>query len=296
MGLREAQNYEVSNVYRWLNATMITSKVSIEAIEKLPRCIPPYPFTYAEWDDEDGDRQGALCAHENFPEGRTHRNAEAKSAILVIPFIRSRYLIPLGTAWLKLTKEGRISLERDDEGNPVGIQAIRSFPFTDLHDRLIDQGDFEGAKWADGAIARGVWTAAFTFSLLNCRNVRTIERDPREELSRQALRRMERKKEDPIFYKELEVRPLSPKMTVTEGSEESGVSHRRLHTVAGHFAEYGPEYGKGKLFGKLEGAYFIPDHVRGSLEEGVIAKTYKVRAPREQDVTPEALETLGTGG
>lgn len=40
-----------------------------------------------------------------------------------------------------------------------------------------------------------------------------------------------------------------------------------LHTVRGHFAEYGAN-GKGLLFGRIAGRFFIPQHARGSAEHG----------------------------
>lgn len=49
-----------------------------------------------------------------------------------------------------------------------------------------------------------------------------------------------------------------------------------LHTVRGHFAEYGPKYGKGKLFGRLEGRFWIPQHGRGVEEKGKITKNFRL--------------------
>lgn len=47
-----------------------------------------------------------------------------------------------------------------------------------------------------------------------------------------------------------------------------------LHSVRGHFSEYGERYDKGRLFGKLEGRYWIPAHARGSAEHGEVDKDY----------------------
>jgi hypothetical protein len=59
-----------------------------------------------------------------------------------------------------------------------------------------------------------------------------------------------------------------------------GVQHaesdQRLHIVQGHFSEYGERYGKGKLFGRLEGRYWVPSHVRGNAEVGTLAHDYKL--------------------
>jgi hypothetical protein len=48
-----------------------------------------------------------------------------------------------------------------------------------------------------------------------------------------------------------------------------------VHPVAGHMAHYGnccPGHHepKGKLFGKNTGVYWVPNHLRGSLENGIV--------------------------
>jgi hypothetical protein len=50
---------------------------------------------------------------------------------------------------------------------------------------------------------------------------------------------------------------------------------RALHICRGHFAHYED---KG-LFGKYKGRFWIPQHVRGSIETGAALKDYQVNAP-----------------
>jgi len=52
-----------------------------------------------------------------------------------------------------------------------------------------------------------------------------------------------------------------------------------LHSVRGHWAQYGSE-GKGKLFGKYEGEFWIPSHERGDPSLGQVKSTYVVK-PQE---------------
>jgi hypothetical protein len=54
-----------------------------------------------------------------------------------------------------------------------------------------------------------------------------------------------------------------------------------LTSVRGHFAEYGPQYGKGLLFGKLSGRYWIPGHARGAGEPAEAAKDYLLKPSRK---------------
>jgi hypothetical protein len=51
-----------------------------------------------------------------------------------------------------------------------------------------------------------------------------------------------------------------------------------LHSVRGHWAQYGSE-GKGKLFGKYEGEFWIPSHERGDPSLGQVKSTYVVKPP-----------------
>ena len=51
------------------------------------------------------------------------------------------------------------------------------------------------------------------------------------------------------------------------------------HVCRGHFAEYGPQFGKGLLFGRYAGRFFIPPHLRGDEKNGIVEKDYAVAAP-----------------
>lgn len=69
-------------------------------------------------------------------------------------------------------------------------------------------------------------------------------------------------------------------LTVTVGGEEveygeSGASgaSKRFHVCRGHFATYTEE---NKLFGKYVGKYWIPQHMKGNPDLGVIEKDYKL--------------------
>jgi hypothetical protein len=50
-----------------------------------------------------------------------------------------------------------------------------------------------------------------------------------------------------------------------------------LTSVRGHFATYGQD-GRGLLFGKYAGRYWIPQHARGSAEHGVVAQEFRLEA------------------
>ncbi len=109
-------------------------------------------------------------------------------------------------------------------------------------------------------------TLLASLNFLNCRNVEAVEpqrrRPERRRLARLGVR-----------VHTIVVRPVgrSTRPSGAVGLVDSAVP---LHSVRGHFAEYGPAYGKGKLFGKYEGRYWVPGHARGSGDHGEVRKDY----------------------
>lgn len=138
------------------------------------------------------------------------------------------------------------------------------------------------AVYADGEIADIRWTdmgtsqevdrhtnamlvLLKTLDLANCVNVQICEPDrPRHQARRLAR--------TGVAISEIHVKPIS-KSYKGKGTPMS--ADVPLHQVRGHFATYG-EGGRGKLFGRLTGRYFIPAHVRGSREHGQVEQTYIV--------------------
>lgn len=56
--------------------------------------------------------------------------------------------------------------------------------------------------------------------------------------------------------------------------EETGIK-RALHIARGHFATYTEDK---KLFGKVAGTFWIPQHVRGNSEAGIVKQKYMVKS------------------
>lgn len=55
----------------------------------------------------------------------------------------------------------------------------------------------------------------------------------------------------------------------------NGESSRSLHICRGHFRTYSE--GSSGLFGKLHGTFWVPQHTRGNVREGVVIKDYAFR-------------------
>lgn len=106
----------------------------------------------------------------------------------------------------------------------------------------------------------------------HCRNIKIVK----EPISRQVRRRAERTGTPIIEHHSLVIEPMKKILIRDGGYRGKSDFNRAMHICRGHFCQYGEKYGKGKLFGKIEGQVWIPQHVRGSLDNGVITKDYKV--------------------
>lgn len=132
----------------------------------------------------------------------------------------------------------------DEHGTPVDIHETRSVIARQ------DEGTYDNQMT--------VWMKATTW--LNCRNIELVE--PTRPWAQQ--KRLNRIGAGPI--KEIHIRPVG--RTVQRGKTVAvGDTATPLHTVRGHMATYGMD-GRGKLFGRLTGRYWIPAHARGSAEHG----------------------------
>lgn len=114
-----------------------------------------------------------------------------------------------------------------------------------------------------------------TINLGNCVNVAIVEpQRPRAE-----RRRIER---TGVRVSELHLRPISRSY---RGKGQPGETEGLvpMHSVRGHFASYGPDFGRGLLFGKYAGRYWIPAHARGNPDVGETDQRYTVDVANETE-------------
>jgi hypothetical protein len=123
-----------------------------------------------------------------------------------------------------------------------------------------------------------LFPTALALSFLHCRNV---ARTPAPStLSGPERRRLERQGLPLVSWHTLDVKPFGKAAredAARRDREGAGLAREMAaHIVRGHFAHYGEAFGTGKLFGKHEGMFWIPAHVRGSVEVGTAGKDYRV--------------------
>jgi hypothetical protein len=129
------------------------------------------------------------------------------------------------------------------------------------------------------ALKRSLFPLFLAVGFMNCKNValRSVAPDPapnRERL-KVGLKPF-------LRYHVLDIEPMKTVLR-TEGQVETQGLQKALHIVRGHFATYSPER---PLFGKVAGTFWVPSHTRGSLEHGIVAKDYRVGAPRPVKAAP----------
>lgn len=134
---------------------------------------------------------------------------------------------------------------------------------------------FQHGAMSDERIKEEVRTATFDLldmlAMLSCKNVSL---EPRDNDPKQVKRAIKRHGGTPDSYRYhvLVVRPPGAKSNTP--SQEIGIMPR--HVCRGHFAEYGPEFNKGLLFGKYSGRFYVPPCLKGDKKNGEVAKDYAV--------------------
>lgn len=134
-------------------------------------------------------------------------------------------------------------------------------------------GTQEATEVSLGNIFSVAYPIFLAISFLHCKNVTRHEHTPNKKLSAQHRRLSGHPL---VTYYTLEIEPMKQVLRAEGQSETVGLK-KSLHICRGHFADY--TGGKG-LFGKYHGQFWIPQHVRGSAEQGIVGKDYAVKAPR----------------
>lgn len=144
---------------------------------------------------------------------------------------------------------------------------------------------------ATGLTGVTILPALFAFSMANFRNIYTRSVDPaKERRPRHVQRELVRRDQVPTErYHVLEIGPIGTRRANRVLLSER-LNSMPLHMARGHYAYYGnsPEhpYGRGLLFGKYEGKFWIESHMRGSKNNGIVVKDYieteeRVKAVKE---------------
>lgn len=124
-----------------------------------------------------------------------------------------------------------------------------------------------------GIFADSFYQVSFlALTFLHSKNVEILPLPP------PSKKRLPRKQLFESRYHRLKVNAIGQRHESGSGAK-TGIS-QGLHIVRGHFREYGPDFGKGLLFGKYAGRFWVAAHAAGNLESGTVTKDYEVNARR----------------
>jgi hypothetical protein len=136
------------------------------------------------------------------------------------------------------------------------------------------KGDPEDIHKASGIImGEAIFPTFLALTFIHCRNIQTVQ--PQREGKFQKIW-FQKTGKPLVRYHEIQLTPIR-KIIEGEGNLAGVGMKKALHTVRGHFVHYGEKYGTGKLFGKYDGRYFVPQHARGDLKSGEIKQSYNVK-------------------
>lgn len=272
--LPEAVPFDFTDVMTALENELAHSPAQdmYEWIANLPPCVPPYPKMLVEggFPELPGAAVASLLFTEQLPDKRF--------AVVAYGYgldSKGKPFGPVSTTQILLDAYGSPEAIQDEHGKAARMRVQGLAPYAPTED-----GDAISKAMALGLFTTGA--ALFGCALLNCKNV--TERH--QNLPRQQARDRARRQLPAVVWKTLVVEPTPTARTQAEVSDVLDArKEKRLHLVRGHFRTYGEE-GRGLLFGRYAGRYWIPSQVKGSLSSGLIVKDYKVKT--DQSKQPSA--------
>jgi hypothetical protein len=219
---------------------------------------PPFPRLFVEFDGVPNpfglNAWGVL-----FEELDHNSDLWPVTGTLIEEWRQGKPIGPVITWHLPLTADGRLQ-PSDEEGRgsifvePLDEDIVPREVFLEFGDTLTSL----------------LGPALLTISFMHCRNVDVRPVDPPSKLALKAERRRGRRL---TRYYVLEIDPMR-RVLEREGGVETQGLRRALHICRGHFKTYTDT---APLFGRVTGTYWWESFARGSLEEGLIEKDYRLR-------------------
>jgi len=238
-------------VWDWFTAQRQALKDGEDVLRLIERCVPPFGVTMVEYEDhrDKGWHVGVVVYRDAAEVGHV-----LHASFWMTDFQRSIAAFP-----------GFASLPVSPDGVPDWSQYKLGYD-----DDATDQQRAGGAE----AMAEALAFALLAFRFMHARGVEMRETvAPRHE-----RRRAEKEgKPAPVTYKTLEITGMT-RTLATEGDIATNGIAKAMHLCRGHFADYTKGSG---LFGRYRVEVFVPDHVRGRKQRGVIVKDYTIVTPKE---------------
>lgn len=138
----------------------------------------------------------------------------------------------------------------------------------------LEKAPYDVQQQAGDYYAQFCFPALLAISFLHCRNIEIRPVTPSEKQSR-SYRKKHGK--ELVRYHVLDIKPIRWLIDGYRKGERSDL-RRALHICRGHFKTFAPD---APLLGKAVGTFWWGPQVRGSREEGIVLKDYRVLSPSE---------------
>lgn len=243
-----------------------------------PNIAPPYQDYFMEfrfknnWVKENKNNIRAVGVHSHFEEV-----ANIKPLPRTISRIEDGRWMGVHTMFLELDKFDILAYSQaiigvHEDGSMVKDPGTNHWVFGRLMDDFIDDRRLtpEASKKIQAANVGFLYPALFATSFLHCKNVTVATEEPSLKMSKV----FQKKRGKPLVtFHTLELEPMR-EVIKREGQIEKLGLRRALHQVRAHFATYEEA---APLFGKVTGTFWIPQHRRGSIQEGLALKDYNIK-------------------
>lgn len=126
--------------------------------------------------------------------------------------------------------------------------------------------------------------AMMAIDMMHARNARIVDVQPPPKLAKANLKRTG---VPTVSWKTIVILPFSERKLLTEDAQtQTGTGSRPWQIVPGHYAHYGVVgpggWLRGKLFGRVSGRFWIPEHEAGNEAAGIVVKDYKMADPETE--------------
>jgi hypothetical protein len=206
---------------------------------------------------------GAVTTTGAFPIDAAVLRQHLRWAYTIVPFVRMephgpvRSLGTIGTNHVR--HDGSIHVFTNDNNSRVAEvwQHVPTTGYT-AHEKSLMTAQ-------SNALIFPVWMG---LSFLHCKNVTMAQVDPCHQRKPKHGKEVCRR----LHYKILDIKPMQRLLRHEGQRDTQGLKHA-LSITRGHFKHFTEER---KLFGKHEGTFWWPQHLRGSSDHGIIVKDYRV--------------------
>ena len=258
---------DATNVERYVCEIYQNKFVDYESA--IPNYMPPFQSMFVEFINKFGDRHGYLIAAFDGPglkacpmpipdslsPDRTHTVIAESFALIAGAHGNA---IPVGSTAIGI----------DDAGRIVG-----SIHTQVLFGALLDDA---GNQSLQNFMHTATLPVFLAISFMHCKNVSVCPVEPNPITARE---RQKAGLKPFIRYHTINIDPMKQTLK-TEGNMEANGPKKALHICRGHFSSYSEDK---PLFGRkgMHGRFWMPAHVRGQINKGIVKSDYRVDPPSE---------------